>query len=429
MELSISSLRADSLTEDLVASALARGGPSHADHCARGRDRAPAPRDPQGRSATSRSWTACDLVRAQGIPNLKTLLHDRPADRDHRGRRGHRRSRRGGCSSGCGCSDAKGHPFGRADAVDLVVRAEAVDAVSVGAVRRRRVARAASWRSSSGACGALQRARAAREPPRGRVAGAARARRPSGRRLHRAWRPPRRRLAAGAARVGRRSRVLHHARRAPRRAHAVGPLRGRREEGRSAPRVGARGRRRAPPPWGWPDGRAARTSSAARSATCGSRSPTGATCAARTACRRRSTSGCRATRSSTSRRSSRLVDVFIELGVDKVRLTGGEPLLRRDLPRAVRLLAAKPRLRDLAMTTNGVLLAEQAPALQRGRAPPGHGEPRHAAARTGSRALTRRDDARPGAGGHRRRAARPASPGSRSTPWSCAASTTTSWST
>jgi cyclic pyranopterin phosphate synthase len=60
----------------------------------------------------------------------------------------------------------------------------------------------------------------------------------------------------------------------------------------------------------------------------------------------------------------RLVDVFIELGVDKVRLTGGEPLLRRDLPALVRLLAARPALRDLAITTNGVLLAEHAPALR-----------------------------------------------------------------
>ncbi|MEK7364071.1 MAG: GTP 3',8-cyclase MoaA, partial [candidate division NC10 bacterium] len=60
---------------------------------------------------------------------------------------------------------------------------------------------------------------------------------------------------------------------------------------------------------------------------------------------------------------SALVDVFSGLGVDKVRLTGGEPLLRRDLPRLVRLLAAKPRIRDLAITTNGVLLAEQAWAL------------------------------------------------------------------
>jgi cyclic pyranopterin phosphate synthase len=58
-----------------------------------------------------------------------------------------------------------------------------------------------------------------------------------------------------------------------------------------------------------------------------------------------------------------LVDVFADLGVDKVRLTGGEPLLRRDLDRLVRLLAGNPRLRDLAMTTNGVLLAEQAAAL------------------------------------------------------------------
>lgn len=59
-----------------------------------------------------------------------------------------------------------------------------------------------------------------------------------------------------------------------------------------------------------------------------------------------------------------LADVFLDLGVDKVRLTGGEPLLRRDLPRLIRMLAAKPRIRDLAMTTNGVLLAEHAPALK-----------------------------------------------------------------
>src|SRR6266540_3869989 len=61
---------------------------------------------------------------------------------------------------------------------------------------------------------------------------------------------------------------------------------------------------------------------------------------------------------------SRLVDVFIGLGVDKVRLTGGEPLLRRALPSLIVQLAAKPGLRDLAITTNGVLLAEQAAALK-----------------------------------------------------------------
>jgi len=61
---------------------------------------------------------------------------------------------------------------------------------------------------------------------------------------------------------------------------------------------------------------------------------------------------------------TRLIDVFADLGVDKVRLTGGEPLLRRDLPRLVTMIAAKPRIRDLAITTNGLLLAQQACALR-----------------------------------------------------------------
>jgi cyclic pyranopterin phosphate synthase len=60
---------------------------------------------------------------------------------------------------------------------------------------------------------------------------------------------------------------------------------------------------------------------------------------------------------------STLVDVFAELGVNKVRLTGGEPLLRKDLAVLVRMLAHKPLLQDLALTTNGILLAEQAQAL------------------------------------------------------------------
>jgi GTP 3',8-cyclase len=61
---------------------------------------------------------------------------------------------------------------------------------------------------------------------------------------------------------------------------------------------------------------------------------------------------------------SRLVEVFTSLGVEDVRLTGGEPLLRRDLPQLVRILAANPRIRDLALTTNGVLFAEQGEALR-----------------------------------------------------------------
>ena len=59
----------------------------------------------------------------------------------------------------------------------------------------------------------------------------------------------------------------------------------------------------------------------------------------------------------------RLVDTFLDLGVDKVRLTGGEPLLRRDLPTLIERLAARSRIHDLAMTTNGILLAEHVPAL------------------------------------------------------------------
>jgi cyclic pyranopterin phosphate synthase len=61
---------------------------------------------------------------------------------------------------------------------------------------------------------------------------------------------------------------------------------------------------------------------------------------------------------------STLVDLFNDLGVERVRLTGGEPLLRHDLPALVRMLAAKERIRDLALTTNGILLEEQAAALR-----------------------------------------------------------------
>ena len=61
---------------------------------------------------------------------------------------------------------------------------------------------------------------------------------------------------------------------------------------------------------------------------------------------------------------ARLVDVFAALGVERVRLTGGEPLLRRDLAVLVADLVRGGRLSDVALTTNGVLLAEQAQALK-----------------------------------------------------------------
>jgi len=52
----------------------------------------------------------------------------------------------------------------------------------------------------------------------------------------------------------------------------------------------------------------------------------------------------------------RLVRVLARMGVREVRLTGGEPLVRRDLPELVRMLAAVPGVEDLSLTTNGVLL-------------------------------------------------------------------------
>src|SRR5690606_822385 len=51
-------------------------------------------------------------------------------------------------------------------------------------------------------------------------------------------------------------------------------------------------------------------------------------------------------------------------GVDRVRITGGEPLLRRDLPLLIRSLAERPAIRDLAMTTNGILLKNTARTLR-----------------------------------------------------------------
>jgi cyclic pyranopterin phosphate synthase len=61
---------------------------------------------------------------------------------------------------------------------------------------------------------------------------------------------------------------------------------------------------------------------------------------------------------------STLADAFIDEGVDRIRITGGEPLLRRDLPILIESLAAKKRVADLALTTNGLLLKTHAAALR-----------------------------------------------------------------
>jgi cyclic pyranopterin phosphate synthase len=59
----------------------------------------------------------------------------------------------------------------------------------------------------------------------------------------------------------------------------------------------------------------------------------------------------------------RVVRVLAEMGVRDVRLTGGEPLVRRELPRLVAMLSEIPGLRELALTTNGYLLERDAEAL------------------------------------------------------------------
>jgi cyclic pyranopterin phosphate synthase len=61
---------------------------------------------------------------------------------------------------------------------------------------------------------------------------------------------------------------------------------------------------------------------------------------------------------------ARVVRALVPLGMTKLRLTGGEPLVRVDLSQLVRMLADVPGIRDLALTTNGMLLAEQAGALK-----------------------------------------------------------------
>ncbi|MBC5806436.1 MAG: GTP 3',8-cyclase MoaA [Candidatus Eremiobacter antarcticus] len=61
---------------------------------------------------------------------------------------------------------------------------------------------------------------------------------------------------------------------------------------------------------------------------------------------------------------ARLARIFVSLGVEKIRITGGEPLVRREIERLVAMLAAIPGLRDLTLTTNGSLLAQKAAALR-----------------------------------------------------------------
>jgi len=60
----------------------------------------------------------------------------------------------------------------------------------------------------------------------------------------------------------------------------------------------------------------------------------------------------------------RVVRVGTQLGIDRVRLTGGEPLVRRELHKLIAAIVRVPRIRDIGLTTNGIFLAEQAQALR-----------------------------------------------------------------
>ncbi len=63
----------------------------------------------------------------------------------------------------------------------------------------------------------------------------------------------------------------------------------------------------------------------------------------------------------------RFVRVVVPLGINKIRLTGGEPLVRRDLPVLVEKLASIPGIQDIGLTTNGILLADHARPLWNAR--------------------------------------------------------------
>lgn len=61
---------------------------------------------------------------------------------------------------------------------------------------------------------------------------------------------------------------------------------------------------------------------------------------------------------------TRVAAIFLQLGAEKIRLTGGEPLVRKDLDHLISRLSALDGLRDLCLTTNGALLGEKSPALR-----------------------------------------------------------------
>ena len=152
-------------------------------------------------------FAACDLLRRVRHPQPQVLLHDRPAHGDTRGRRRHPGPGRAHARAAPGAGAGR-PPVRQAHAVGVLVRAEAVDAVSVGGVRRRPEPRGQARDHQARGAAALG-PRRAREPAGGGTPGPPRPRRPPTRGLHRDGGRSRRRLAPRAQGMGRRSRVLH----------------------------------------------------------------------------------------------------------------------------------------------------------------------------------------------------------------------------
>ena len=77
----------------------------------------------------------------------------------------------------------------------------------------------------------------------------------------------------------------------------------------------------------------------------------------------------------------RFVEIATGLGISKLRLTGGEPTVRKDLPLLVRMLSKIPGVQDMAMTTNGFLLRKMAREPARGGTAPDQRQPGYAGRR------------------------------------------------
>ncbi len=123
------------------------------------------------------------------------------------------------------------------------------------------------------------------------------------------------------------------------------------------------------------------TASTGRFATCASRLPIAATSGAATACPKRSTCGCRGHRFSASRRSTGSRESWPGSASPSYASPAASRFCATTCRRSSRFSSGHAAITDLALTTNGILLARQAAALRAAGLAPGHGQPRHAAPR------------------------------------------------